>query len=174
MNTTDRDYCGDMRKVIDEATAEGPYSPPIVAGEIVEKLRANDPELLMGWLDEQADHFVWQAINDRDRSRRAVTVHRAKGKAFGAAAEAHKAGDSTTLRRFLDAPYTVEDGTRRPLADLNRDDLLFVANGYQARANENALKASFMTALAKKVGKGVVADHFTEDQLSSMFESLGG
>lgn len=171
---TARDFATEMRAVIDDATSGGPYIPPIAASEIVEKLRVNDPDLLDGWLHAQAERFVWQAINDRDRSRRAVTSHRAKGAAFGAAAERHNAGDSTGLRPFLDAPYSVSDGTRKPLASLTKDDLLFVAERYQARSNENAMKATFMTALAKKVGKGVVADHFTEDQLSAMFESLDG
>lgn len=167
-----RDFATEMRAVIDEATAGGPYSPPRAASEIVEKLRVNDPELLDGWLHEQAEHFVWQAINDRDRSRRSVTSRRAKATAFGAAAEAHQGGDVTALRPFLDAPYTVGDGTRRPLADLTQDDLMFVATDYEQRASRNALKAAFMRALAKKVTTGVVADHYTEAQIAAMFESL--
>lgn len=169
---SDRDYAGEMRTVIDDATSAGPYSPPIAAGEIVEKLRVNDPELLDGWLHSQSVHFIWQAINDRDRSRRAVTQRHAKARDFGEAAEKFKGGDITPLRGFLNAPYTVADGTRRPLAELNREDLLFVASDYKSRADQNQLKASFMTALARKVGKGVVGDHFTEDQLRSMFESV--
>lgn len=168
----DRDFAGEMRAVIDAATAHGPYAPPIAATEIVEKLRANDPELLDGWLYAQAERFVWQAINDRDRSRRSVLGRRAKSRAFRAAAEAHDAGDSSGLRPFLDAPYTVGDGTRKPLADLMRDDLLFVAADYGRREADNALKKAFMAALAKKVGTGSVADKFTEAQVSAMFSSL--
>lgn len=168
----DRDYATDMRQVIDDATSEGPYVPAAVAGEIVEKLRANDPDLLDGWLYQQAEHFVWQAINDRDRSRRSMRMRRAGAKAFSDAVEAHEAGDSGPIRRYLDAPYTVADGSRRPLATLTKDDLLFVADSYQRRADDNAMRAAFMTALSKKVKKGVVGDYFTEQQIADMFSSL--
>lgn len=168
----DRDFAGEMRAVIDTATARGPYTPPLAASEIVEKLRANDPDLLDGWLHAQAEHFVWQAINDRDRSRRSVLGRRAKSSVFRSAGEAHGAGDSSGLRPFLDAPYTIGDGTRRPLAVLRRDDLLFVAADYGRRESENSLKKAFMAALAKKVGTGCVDDKFTEAQVSAMFSTL--
>lgn len=126
---TPHDYGAEMRAVIDQHTGDGGYIPRIAAGEIVAKLRATDPEILTGWLDEQAEHFVWQAINDRDRSRRAKAAHAGKSAAFRDAAAQHAEGDPGALRAFLDSPYTVADGSRRPLAELRRDDLLHVAGG---------------------------------------------
>lgn len=67
----ERDFAAEMRAVIDTATEGTPYVARVVAGEIVEKLRANDPDLLAGWLDAHAESLLWQAINDRDRSARA-------------------------------------------------------------------------------------------------------
>ena len=164
----------ELRTVIDQHTAIGPYVPRVAASEIVDKLRATDPDLLARWLDEQAEHFVWQAINDRDRSRRGSAVHVAKSSAFRSAAAEHERGNPVALRAFLDAPYTVADGSRRRLAELRKDDLLHVAGAYEHRARDNAMRAAFMSALAKKVGARTVADHFTEDQLSAMWASLGG
>lgn len=168
---TARDYCGEMRRVIDEATADGAYVPRLVASEVAEKLRATDPDLLEGWLQAQAEHFLWQMINDRDRSVRAATRHRIKPQAFSEAAAAHESGDGAPLRKFLDMPFSVADGSRKPLAKLDKDDLLFVRDGYQKRADENAFWVAVTGALAKKVGKGLVEDHFTEDQLAKMFDS---
>ena len=161
-----------MRAVIDQHTSDGPYTPRIAAGEIVDKLRANDPDLLAAWLDSQAAHFVWDVINRRDHSRRAVTNHAAKSGVFQAAAAHHAAGDSTRLVSFLAAPYTIADGTRRTLGTLTHDDLLFVADRYDDRAKENGLRAAFMRALARRVKSGTVLDHFTEQQLNDTWLSL--
>lgn len=172
MTTVERDAAAEMRGVIDAHTADGPYVPRVAAAEIVEKLRANDPGLLAAWLDQQAAHFVWQAINDRDRSRRGRGAFVSRSATFREAAGQHAAGDSTALRSFLAAPYTVADGTRRPLAELRRDDLLFVAEHYDGRARENGFKAAFMRAIAKKVNGGTVAEHFNDEQLTAMWDSL--
>lgn len=161
-----------MRAVIDEHTAGGPYVPRQAAEEIVEKLRANNPGLLAAWLDSQAAHFVWQMINDRDRSLRGRAAHVAKSSVFRAAATNHATGDSTALPSFLAAPYTVGDGSRRALADLRREDLIYVADRYDDRARENGLKAAFLRALAKKIETGTVAEHFDEARLAQIWESL--
>ena len=166
------DYATRMRAAIDQHTGDGPYVPRIAATEIVAKLRKNDPELLAGWLDEQAEHFVWQAINDRDRSRRSRAVHTGRSSVFREAATAAETGNVAPLRAFLDAPYTVADGSRRRLGELRREDLLFVAGEYTRTAHENGMKAAFHNALAKKVGDGTVAEHFTEPQLAAMWDSI--
>ena len=172
--TAETDYASEMRAIIDEATSHGPYSPRQIAAEVVEKLRANDPELLDGWLHTQAEHFVWQAINDRDRSRRSHVAHTARRGLFRQATERHDDGDSAPLAQFLQLPYTVEDGTRLELGQMRKPDLLFVADDYARRSRENAMWEAFMRALAKKVGTRTVADHYTDEQLSAMFQSLQG
>lgn len=169
----DRDYAKEMRGVIDEATSHGPYVPRQLSTEIVEKLRVNDLELLTGWLDEQAEHFVWQAINDRDRSVRSHVRQTSRRSAFADAAKAHAEGAKAAFRDFLSMPFTVENGSRCSLASLHADDLLFVASDYEQRERDNGLMKAFVRALAKKVGKGTVADHFTNEQLTAMFDSLG-
>lgn len=167
-----RDYCADMRAVIDTATDGEPYIPGIVATEIVDKLRANDPDLLDGWLHAQAEQFVREAIGQRDRSARARVRHQKPGRTFAEAVDKHDAGDSTELRKYLDMPFTVADGTHRPLATLNRDDLLFVQSTYQSRADENLFYVAFTGALAKKVKSGTVGDHYSEAQMARMFDSF--
>jgi hypothetical protein len=170
-----RDYCGEMRQVIDAATADGrPYISRVLAGEIVAQLRIEDPELLLGWLDVTAEHWVWRLINDRDRALRSAALYHSPRSEFQRAAQAYATGgDDTALRRFLDIPFVVEDGTRKRLGTLDRDNLLFVATEYDKRANNSLMMSAFMKALAKKLQNGqVVSDVFNEEQLAAIFDSL--
>lgn len=173
---SDRDYVAEMRAVID-AEASGTYVPATVANEIVDKLRANDPELLSGWLDAQAPQILRQAINDRDRSRRAYARTAGPRSVFAEDAEAAEAGEPERMERragWLDTHFTVASGSRVPLSEMTREDLLFVSDAYLARAKENKLTASFMRAIARKVGKDTVAEHFTDEALRVMWDSLRG
>lgn len=170
---TSRDYVAEMRALID-AEATGTYVSGVVAHDLVEKLRANDPELLSGWLDANAEGFVRMAINDRDRSQRTAARYGRARSAFAEDAAAAEAGDTDRLTRWLDVRFTIEDGSRAPLAAMTKDDLLFASDGYEARARENKMTAAFLRAIARKVGSKTVADHFTNEQLSTMWSSLAG
>jgi hypothetical protein len=172
--TIGRDYASELRALLDAETSHGTYSSRQVAAHIVAKLTATDPELLDGWLHAQAEQFVWQAINDRDRSRRAHARHQARPAAFGKATEAHQAGDRAALTSFLTMPFAVADGLRKPLAAMTAPDLTYVADGYEQRAVENKMTAAFLRAVAKKVGDSTVADHFTEPDLARLWASLAG
>lgn len=170
---TDRDYAGEVGALIDEATSHGPYVPGIIACQLVEKLRANDPDLLLGWLDAQAADFLRRAIGDRDRSIRAHTRHHAGRRAFAAAAEAHQQGDTTALDSYLTMPFSVADGSHKPLAHLTRDDLMYVRDDYQSRVEANAFYVQLADALLKRVTAGTtVADHYTPEQLAAMFSPI--
>lgn len=171
MTQVARDYASEMRAVIDAETGHGPYVSRIVAEAIVEKLHATDPELLDGWLHAQAAQMVWQTINDRDRSRRASARATAGRSLFAAAAGQHAAGDSSALTQFLGMPFTV-DGVRKRLADLTGADLTQAAVDYQRRADQNTMTAAFLRALGKKVKRGTVSDHFTEQQLATLWTSI--
>lgn len=168
-----RDFVTEMRAVIDaEATAT--YVPAVVAAHIAEKLRETDPDLLAGWLDAQAETFIRQAINNRDNSQRTAARHSRPRSVFAEDAAAAEAGEPERLVGWLSTRFTVEDGSRKPLAEMQRDDLLFASDAYTARANENRLTAAFLKAVSRKVKSGVVSDHFTDDQLSTMWDSLSG
>jgi hypothetical protein len=169
-----RDFAVELRAVIDAETAGGSYASRVVATHIVEKLRATDPDLLNGWLNAQAETFVWQAINDRDRSLRSHARGTNGRSAFARDAADHVAGDSTGLGRWLATPFAVAGGLRKRLAVMTRDDLLFASGAYEDRAAANRMTATFLAALARKVRQGTVADHFGEDQLAAMWQSLSG
>lgn len=168
-----RDYAAEMRAVID-AEATGSYVPAVVAKAIVEKLRETDADLLSGWLNAQAETFVRQAINNRDNSQRTAARHSGPRSVFAEDAEAAEAGEPERLAGWLDTRFTISDGSRTPLRAMNHDDLLFVGDAYEARARDNKLTAAFVKAVARKVKAGVVGDHFTDEQLSTMWDSLAG
>jgi hypothetical protein len=170
----ERDYVQEMRAMIDQEAC-GEYVSGIVAAQIVEKLRVNDPDLLIGWLGAQAVALVHQAINERDRSRRTHARTAGPRSVFAQAAEKHERGEVAPLYRLLDTHYSVNsENLRKPLASMNGGDLEYVSGSYQARASDAAMEAAFFAALARKVGDDTVAEHFTEDQIREMRASLRG
>jgi hypothetical protein len=68
--TEDRDYLAEMRVICEEAIT-GTESPnPIIAQDIVEKLLANDEDLLTGWLLTRASGIVCDYLGRIDHVRR--------------------------------------------------------------------------------------------------------
>jgi hypothetical protein len=167
----ERDWAAEMRALIDAETSHGPYVSRRIARDIVDKLTATDAELLSGWLYAQAEQLIWAAINERDRAARAAARVSAP-QAFAEAAEEHIAGLPRRLRQFLQARYVVQDGSRRELGTLTQADLRFVAKTYADRARSNAFEAAFFRALARRVNSGTVADHFTEEQIMLVRDSI--
>lgn len=169
-----RDYGKDIKEAIERAIPNlGTYTSRGVAHEIVAYLREHDPELLAGWLDSRADHFLAMEINIHDvksRSRMRTTAR----SVFADAAKLHDQGNPVPLMMSLmNAPYVVSrDGTRKKLAAMTAEDLNFAAAAYGGRAKRNAFEATFLKALARKIGDGIVGDYFTELQLAEMRESL--
>src|SRR4029453_19042554 len=70
------------------------YETSTVAHRVVGKLRANDPGLLQGWLDQQAEHMVHQFLNSRDRSLRATARAAKTRSVFAGMARQHEGGDT--------------------------------------------------------------------------------
>jgi hypothetical protein len=169
-----RNYAAEMRALLDAETASGPYISAVVAEHICEKLRATDPELLQGWLDQQAVNFLRHAINLRDCSVRSHARATAGRSVFKDAADAAEAGDTEALGTFLATVHVVADGSRVRLAEMRKAELQFVAEAYDRRAAENALQAAFLGALARKVGKGAVSDHYDEAKLTELWLSISG
>lgn len=168
-----RDYALLMRDLVDHATKSDVYISRSVAKEIVQRLQDTDKDLLEGWLMQHAEQLVWQMINERDRSRRAHARAQSSRTAFARAIKANEEGDEEPLGTFMMCPYVVQDGSRRPLADLTRDDLVYVAQQYRLREKSNRFEATFFEALAKKVPDGSrVVDYFTERRLRQLRNEL--
>jgi hypothetical protein len=169
----ERSYVAEMRDLIDKETREGPYVAATVATRIAEHLRANDPGLLRGWLDEQAPQFIRMAITERDHSDRAHARAVAGRSVFRDMAQAAEDGKPEALAAFLTTVYVIEDGSRVRLAEMRKPELLYVAETYEKRAAENAMQAAFLNVLARKVGRGRVSDHFDDVKLTELWQSIG-
>lgn len=170
----ERDYVADMRAAIDKATEATPYSAPSVAMKLVSTLRQTDMDLLTGWLDYMAVSIVLEAISARDQSARSHLRATASRSVFADAAKDAATGNIATLKGFLNVPWTLRNGDRKPLGDFNKDDLLKTAQDYGTRSAQNLMNEAFMRAIAKKVPLGrQVRDVFTDEQLSTIWASLG-
>lgn len=170
-----RNYVLEMRRVIDEYTSEGPYSSANVAAEIVRKLNETDKDLLAGWLMLQAKEVVRIAINRRDASIRSHARRNAPRVAFNAAAKEFNEGDDEALGSFLAVVHVTADGLRKRLSEMTAKDLHFVADSYQKRADQNAMQAAFLNALAKRLDahpEQRVADLYDEQRLAQMWLSI--
>lgn len=166
-----RDYVAEMRDLINKATAAEPdgYIPGVVAAGIVFELRENDPELLHGWLDMQAEQFVREAIGARDRSIRSRMRSTSGRREFGEAKDRFDDGDSAALDGYLHLPITVAANVHKPLGILTHEELIVARNEYQKRANTNLFYVRVLDAVAERVTIGVVEDHWTEAQLENLF-----
>lgn len=170
----ERNYRAEMAALIEQETASGGYVSALVAEHIVRKLAAIDPDLLDGWLREQAAFFIRHTINLRDCSTRTRARHQARRAEFAAAAGKFAEGDKGAMTSFLSLVHVVEDGTRKKLAAMTAADLTFVAEDYDARASENAMHATFLKLIAKKVGKKTVGEVFDEATLAKQWLSIAG
>lgn len=173
-----REYVQEMRDVVtgamETARTQGEtFQHGALAHKIVAELRDRDSELLSGWMDLQAVEILRQYIGTIDRSSRAKERHKASRKAFGDAVERHKAGDPDAMTRFLNVTFVVDEASNRmQLGNMKKQDLRYAADSYQRQADANAFEASFLNALADKVGDKKVKEIFTEEQILKMRNSL--
>lgn len=170
-----RDFLTDMNDAIDAAIPDGDYVAPVVAAELIERLREEDLDLLTGWLNLKASVFLADVIARRSNSKRQTARIGAPRRAFREAAEVFV----ETREPVVFSPFTFEyvvdaDNTRRAVGRMTKADCLFVAEGYEATARQAKLEASFHRAVAKKVGVGVVGDVFTEEEYMAMYRSVTG
>lgn len=168
----ERSYGLEVRQIVD-SFCQGTWTAPQSAIRVVEYLRANDPELLAGFLDLHAVAIIRDMINERDRSTRSHNRQTASRSVFRNAAEAFDDGDPEPLTtHFLSELYIVEDGTKKALKDMRAEDLTFAANEYRRRSRELQMQEAFLRALAKKCKTQSVGAVFDEDQIALMWISL--
>lgn len=161
-----RDHAAEIRAIIDSETV-GTYNAREVAARIVAKLEAADPELLQGFLTASATELIYNTINRRDRSMRGHVRRMAAAAAFADDAAKGEVGN------WLSVPYSV-NGARKPFGDMTAADLGTVAQAYAWRALENKMVEAFLTAVARRLGKGTVREHYTDEQLAAMWVSITG
>lgn len=171
----ERDYLADMNAAIERAVPDGDYTAPVVAAELIAHLRQSDPGLLAGWLDLRAETMLTDVIARRSNSKRQAARHLRPRRAFAEAARSFESsGDAVVLKPFTFEYVVDAANTRRTVGQMTAADCLFVADRYEDTARTAKLEASFHRAVAKKVGRKVVGDVFTEEQYLSMYQSITG
>lgn len=166
-----RDFAADMRKYIDAGrSGNGSYNAATLAQEIAAKLLKEDRELLYGWLEAHAVSTIRAAITATDAATRSYARRNQQASVFADAVRKAEEGDDKPLRLgFLQAVYVVNgNDDRKALKDMVAADLRFVAGTYEQRAEGALLEAAFLRAVAKKIGKGRVADTFNNVQLDEL------
>jgi hypothetical protein len=161
-----RTYC--------EALAQSTDRPnPVIATEVVETLRRDDPDLLTGWLNARAGSVVTDYLDSIDRSTRARARYGAASRGFSELVTRHQDGDSTGLAAF-EARYVVDtEGTRRRVADMTGADHLYVSHRYQVSSRRTAFLARVHQAVAEKVGYRRTEEVFSPEQYAAMFSGPG-
>jgi hypothetical protein len=166
---TERNYAAEMRDIINAATAnKSTYVARVVAIEIIENLSTTDPELLDGWLRAGAEQSIVDAIHTRDRSERTHARIVSSREDFNDAT-----ANPIRLAGWLYVHYTGVDGVVRPLGQMKRDDLNYIAERYEGQARRLRFEGAFMRALAQKIGTGTVSDTFTDEEITRLRNSIG-
>lgn len=168
-------YTYKIREIIDRfADPEQGYTIPKAAQEIHDWLLQYEPELLDGWLHEQAQDMIRNTINARDRSLRAYVRQVSGRSVFRDAIEAYERGEPEELRNWSQCVFVVnEEQARKQLRDMTAPELRYVSRDYRMRARQAQMMAQFLDAIANRIGDGKVEDYFTDEQLRTMWNSLG-
>lgn len=172
-SVTDRDFLADMSAAIEAAMPAGDYVAPVVAADLVDRLRVEDPDLLAGWLDLRASIFLADVIARRSNGLRQAARVNAPRKAFASAARSFAGNGGTAPLRPFAFEYVIDEAnTRRPVAFMTAADCRFVADRYDDSARTAKLEAAFQRAVAKRIGVRTVGDVFTEDEYLVMYQSV--
>jgi hypothetical protein len=170
-----RDYIADMSAAIEDAIPEGDYAAPLVAAELVEKLRATDPGLLSGWLDLRAAVFLADTIARRSNSKRQAARVGGPRRAFAEAAQRFTEQTDPAILAPFATEYVIDaENTRRRVADMTGPDHRFVAAGYAESKRTAALLEKFHVAVARKVGDRRTAEVISESEYLAMLRSITG
>lgn len=163
-----RDYITEMNALIEADTAGSGWIAAEVAAKLVDRLTANDPDLLDGWLRVMAPGLLTEAIALRVRAARSVARARAGARAF---ADATEAGAEPV--GFLAIHYVVDEAdTRMRLADMTGPHCLYVADRYDQQAVTAAMEAAFFRALAGRVGARRVGQVLSGAEVERLRQSI--
>lgn len=164
-----------IRKYVDDELdrAGETYIAGTIAARVVDRLAEDDPALLLQFLQAHAVQIITRMIGEITRSQRSYTRAVADRRLFSGAVERYQQGDENALSAWLDVMYVVNtDQQRKRLRDMDRDELRWAAEDYNARAKGNLLQSAFLKALATKVGAKTVGEVYTEEELTRMWGSI--
>jgi len=153
----------DFRETLDP----GDFIVTVQAQRFVDYLSEHHAADLAAWLNEQAVSIIGQKLKAMLQRERSVARRRAKVHEFAAAAETL---DEPAGRTTFETYYaTSHDNLWRKLAAMSHDDLVYIADRYEANGKRQLLHAALFRHLAKQVGPDqVLADVLSEEQLAEL------
>lgn len=165
-----RDFRAEMALILDEAVSARSYVVSVLAHDIVARLLASDPELLEGWLREQAHVLVRLMLLRRVAATKARPT---KAGRFARAVASYQNGEPEALHNWLSSVYVADTKlTRKRLGDMTTEEVLFAADAYRARGRTNLLQEALLRAVAKKMGNrpGTVAECLGNAEIDTLWK----
>lgn len=145
-----------------------------LATKLAADLRQNDPDLLRGWLDLQAENLIRDALVRNSNAQRTRARKRSNAVAFTERARvAERTGNYAELTGMFSAVHTISNGNiRRAARDMTGQDHRYVATRYRNTANEYLMLSAFHNAVARRVGESRTSDVFSEEEYEQMYRSI--
>lgn len=164
-----RNWRQEMNELIEAEPIEG-KSASLIADQLVTRLQARDPDLLVGWLTMGAHSILTQHISKLLANRRQTARREGKAGRFLAATERYERGDRSALD---DVYVTTENQIRRRLGALTAVDCKYIADSYSKRGNALLLEAAVFAALARKIPDGMTLEEaLTEGEYIELRHAL--
>lgn len=156
------------------ARLQGDYVPSKEAERFVAYLRSKHPELLEDWMLDHTRQFVTIELGRMRRAERARFNAGAKSRSFAELAKKHMAGE-LDIKNVFQVEYVIDDKhTVRRFGEMRREDVLYVADSYEATGKRALLQAAFFKAVAKNLGTKKVSEQFTAEEILRLQERMLG
>jgi hypothetical protein len=149
-----------------------PWVSAVMAAKFVSHLEEMNPDLLDGFLHEQAVAVVTDVISTTRRRDRAAEARNARGVAFGEAVEAGNVAEFT--RSAFDGRCVVNaENVSKLVRYMTKADHLYVAERYGVDQRAAGLAGAFHAAIAKRIPHGkTTADVMDEAEYVRLRSSI--
>lgn len=153
-----------LREVVVEWGSQGPHT----TGAIYDRLEAEYPHLVDAFVQTQRRELMCQAIRMMLGANRRGAIRRS---VFSKTIEARAAGVD-----LFATEYPVNDmEERKPLRIMTKREVLYAAEHYERREQDNALRKALLRQIARKMKTSQkVEDAYTEEEITRVFRSVFG
>jgi hypothetical protein len=128
--------------------------------DLVAELQAEEPGLVKEWLDEAQSALLTAFLSDVFRwSRHAATTRQ---------------NHASRVESMFAQSFVLADNIRKPLGKMIGSDHVFVADQYSKDKRSAAFHESLHRQIAKRVGKRMTEEVFTEDEIRNLFSGGTG
>lgn len=150
----------------------GEFVTTVEASRFVELMERDHPVELAEWMRANAVSAAAIELGNRDRKQRGYALRFASERAFAQQAERFEQGGAPPV---LAVRFVVnESETRRPLAEMTREDCLFAAEGFGRQSRRLAMTEAFLRECGKRAGRKTVGEVVDEATVERLWRNLVG